>query len=298
MSAIDPKTLVGLLSPTCERALREALLQVVVQRRFVVEVEDLILALLAADAGDVPALLTRHGVDPAPVKVALERALEECRVGNAGKPTFGLQLLALLEQAWTAVSAELGYDKIRGGALLVALARHPEAFGASSWVETLSGVPNLARYPLASLEDSSESAEAGPGAATVATIERQLGNLAGEAFARLRLEPEGYQRVAIAWVPFAGFDFIYARGNEVVLVDTVAGDEVLQGLHTPNGEVLMPGDVMYVLAVVENMRRVRPDVANAVFWALERGDLRYYEVRQPIDGAGALGDIEVREFAL
>lgn len=37
---------------------------------------------------------------------------------------------------------------------------------------------------------------------------RELALLAGEAFARLRLEPEGYHRIEVDFVAFAGFDYV------------------------------------------------------------------------------------------
>lgn len=129
-------------------------------------------------------------------------------------------------------------------------------------------------------------------------IERELALLAGEAFARLRLEPEGYGRVAIESLPLAGFDQVYEHDGNVVLVDTLAADQQLDAVHAMNGQVVEAGTRSYVELMIANMRARAPDAARMIEAALTAGRLRYYEVRQPFEDDGQLADIVVRQFAL
>ncbi len=134
--------------------------------------------------------------------------------------------------------------------------------------------------------------------ADVAAQTRALALLAGEAFARLDLEPHGYRRVEIEYIPLAGFDHIYVHGDDVVLIDTQAADEEPDAAHGLGGGVVEVGTRPYAELMIANMRKRRPDVAQVIATALAAGRLRYFEVRQPIDDAGDLGDIEIRQFAL
>ena len=129
-------------------------------------------------------------------------------------------------------------------------------------------------------------------------LTRDLAILAGETFARLRLEPQGYRRVPVEHIPLAGFDLVYRHDGDVVLIDTLAADEELDAVHAANGGLVEAGTRPYVELMIANMRSKSPEVARTIEVALSSGKLRYFEVHQPIDDAGELGDIAVRQFAL
>lgn len=129
-------------------------------------------------------------------------------------------------------------------------------------------------------------------------LTRKLALLAGEAFARLRLEPQGYRRVAVEYRPLAGFDHVYAHDGDVVLIDTLAADKEFDAVHAQSGQIVEVGTRPYVALMIANMRTRDPDFARIIETALTAGRLRYYEVRQPIDDGGKLEDIVVRQFAL
>lgn len=86
---------------------------------------------------------------------------------------------------------------------------------------------------------------------------------------------------------------MHACGDEVAVLDTLAADQELDGVNDA-----AVGSREYVEYIVANMRAHAPGVAAAVDAALRGGHLKYFEVRQLIDAAGAIGDIEVREFSL
>jgi hypothetical protein len=125
---------------------------------------------------------------------------------------------------------------------------------------------------------------------------RELALLAGEAFAQLRLEPSGFHRVTVEQVPSP--DLVYVHDHDVVLIETLAADEVLRTARAADGRVVEAGTRSYVELAIRNMRANAPEIAKLLETALADGTLRYYEVRQPIDDAGKLGDIAVRQFAV
>ncbi|MFT3696473.1 MAG: hypothetical protein QM831_25255 [Kofleriaceae bacterium] len=124
-------------------------------------------------------------------------------------------------------------------------------------------------------------------------INRRLALIAGEAFCRTVLEPDGYTQIELARVPFASFDFVYERDGDVVVVDTVVGDQELDGLNE-----FAAGSTGYVELIVDAMRANAADVAGRIGGAFAAGRLRYYEVRQLFDDNDELGETEAREFAL
>lgn len=122
---------------------------------------------------------------------------------------------------------------------------------------------------------------------------RGLALLAGEEFARAKLEPDGYRRIDVERRPLAGFDYVYSRGEDVVVIDTLAADQQLDGLADAAA-----GTRCYVERMIANMRTHAPNAAASVEAALRTGRLRYFEVRQSLDDDGDLGEIEIRQFVL
>jgi hypothetical protein len=150
--------------------------------------------------------------------------------------------------------------------------------------------------------ESPPSADAGSAADPAARAREQtraLGMLAGEAFAQLRLEPQGYRRVTLEGRAATDFDLIYVKDHhEPVLIDTRAADEQRETVRGADGRLLERGTRPYIELALANLHKERPELAQQIRTALDAGRLRYFEVRQPIDDEGQLGDIEVRQFAL
>jgi hypothetical protein len=130
-------------------------------------------------------------------------------------------------------------------------------------------------------------------------LERKIALLGGEAFGRTRLEPKGYRLVPLPRDPLASFDFVYENGaGDVILVDTLAADQKLEGFETPQGGYIEQGTRTYVVAVTDRMKRRQAEAAARIASALEAGRLEYFEVRSPILPSGELGNIEIRQFKL
>ncbi|MBW8270235.1 type VI secretion system ATPase TssH [Caldovatus sp. SYSU G05006] len=171
MVAIDLKSLVARLNPTCRRQLEAAAGLTLSRSHYNVEIEHLLLKLVEAPGSDVAAILRKQGTDAGRVAAELTRALDRLRTGNARAPSLSPDLVVLLKEAWLIASLEGGAGRVRSGHLLVALlADEALARAARDSSPSLAALPAEAiRRSLAAFaEGSEEAAEAAAAAADAA----------------------------------------------------------------------------------------------------------------------------------
>jgi type VI secretion system protein VasG len=138
---VDLKALLGRLNPYCKRALETAAGVCVSRGGYEVAVEHLLLVMIDDPDRDFQLICQHYGVDPGRVKKSLQRAVEEGKTGNAGKPVFSPLLLEWFEDAWLIGSVDLGLAEIRSGVLIAALRANPGRYAYGSWADELDAIP-------------------------------------------------------------------------------------------------------------------------------------------------------------
>src|SRR5579871_2275024 len=162
---VDHKTIISRLSGVCRTALEAALGHCMNARHYEATVEHVLLAFLDNADSDVAFLVNHYDLDPARLRQALQRGLEDLRTGNAGRPQFSPVLLDWMQDAWTVGSMDYNYSKIRSGALFLLLVRSPAKYATSNIGNYLEGINkddikvNLAKI----IGDSKEQAESAGG---------------------------------------------------------------------------------------------------------------------------------------
>ncbi|MBT1074162.1 type VI secretion system ATPase TssH [Geobacter grbiciae] len=149
MLTVDLKALISRPNPHCSGALEGAAGLCVARGHYEVTVEHLLARLLEEPVGDLPLILRAFEVDTAAVKSGITRVLDELPAGNSGKPVFSPVLLEWLQAAWLITSLDLGEERIRSGALLLALLGRPLQLTAGRYVDLLMAVGRetlLARF--------------------------------------------------------------------------------------------------------------------------------------------------------
>ena len=163
MITVDIKSLLERLNSFCTRSLEAAAGLCVSRGHYEVTVEHLIAKLLEEPQSDLPLILRHFDIDSSRVQKALDQTLEEFKTGNAAKPVFSPLLLELFQEAWLAGSVDLGENRVRSGALLLAFLNRSTQFATGSYVDILT---TISRDALMAqfwdiLKDSSEKATPG-----------------------------------------------------------------------------------------------------------------------------------------
>ncbi|MBP5857786.1 type VI secretion system ATPase TssH [Marivibrio halodurans] len=122
---LDMKVLVGKLNPTCKRALEQAAQLCVQQTHFHVEIEHLLLKLIAQPESDLTAAFGPHDIDAAALTADLQAAIDGFRRGNTRTPALSPQIADLLQAAWIYSSGTLDQKATRSAALLQAALATP-----------------------------------------------------------------------------------------------------------------------------------------------------------------------------
>jgi len=117
----DLKALIGKLNPVTRKALEKAAELCQASQHFNVEIEHFLTRLLEAPEGEFGRILRYYELDRARLEAELQSALGRFKRGNTRTPTLSPQILDLLEEAWMITSVALGGQKIRSGALVLAL---------------------------------------------------------------------------------------------------------------------------------------------------------------------------------
>ena len=149
MINVDLKALLGRLNPYCTRALETAAGLCVSRGGYEIGVEHLLLVMIDDADRDFQLVCQHYGVDSGRVKKALQRAVEEGKTGNPGKPVFSPILLEWFEDAWLIASVDLRLAEIRSGVLIAALRANPARYAYGSWADELEAIsPEAVRHEL------------------------------------------------------------------------------------------------------------------------------------------------------
>lgn len=137
MLLVELKPLVGRLNAFTKQALEDGVGLCVSRSHYEITVEHLLVKLFDNVQADVALLLRQNGVDAALIKRGIDRALEDMRTGNAGKPAFSPLLLELMQDAWLIASVNLGETRIRSGTVLLAFLARASYYATGDYAEPL-----------------------------------------------------------------------------------------------------------------------------------------------------------------
>ncbi|TBV10816.1 type VI secretion system ATPase TssH [Stutzerimonas kirkiae] len=145
--------LVDRLAPECRSALERAAQRCHQQTHHYVEMEHLLLELLALDDGAFARLLSHFGLTVASVTHELETAQALFKHGNTRTPALSAQTIGVLQDAWLQASLD-GQAAIAPSQLLLALLGREERR-----VLLLNSTPALLRIPLETLREHLQQQE-------------------------------------------------------------------------------------------------------------------------------------------
>ncbi len=138
MAGVDLKGLLGLLNPTCRKALEMAAGNCVNRGHYDVTSEHLLQALLEHPDADAPRVASNtFGGDPARLVKAILPALEQMQTGNTGRPVFSPHMIRWFERAWMLASIDFGLAEIRSGILMLALMENPARYLVGDHIELI-----------------------------------------------------------------------------------------------------------------------------------------------------------------
>ncbi len=140
MITVDIKSLLGRLNAHCTRCLEAAAGYCVSRTHYEVTVEHFLAKLLDEPQSDLPLIFRQFELDPGRVQKAIEETVEEFRTGNAAKPVFSPLLMELFQEAWLLASVDLDENRVRSGAVLMAMLRKPTQFATGGYVDLLTTI--------------------------------------------------------------------------------------------------------------------------------------------------------------
>jgi len=140
MITVDIKSLLGRLNAYCTRCLEAAAGYCVSRTHYEVTVEHLLAKLMEEPQSDLPLIFRQFDLDPGRVQKAIEGTIEEFRTGNAAKPVFSPLLMELFQEAWLVASIDLEENRLRSGAILLALLNKPTQFATGNYVDILTTI--------------------------------------------------------------------------------------------------------------------------------------------------------------
>ena len=135
MVEVELKPLLKRLNRYATQVLEGAAGLCISRGHYEVTVEHMLLKMCDDPGADLPMILNHFDAELPRVQRSLQRAVEDLRSGNAGKPVFSPILVQWIQDAWVLSSIEFSLDQIRSGALVaVAVAQkgrflssdHPE----------------------------------------------------------------------------------------------------------------------------------------------------------------------------
>ncbi|MFP4307138.1 MAG: type VI secretion system ATPase TssH [Desulfococcaceae bacterium] len=163
----DLQTLIDKLNPVCRKGMEKAAELCVSQTHYNVEVEHYLLALLDLPETDLVHLFPHYDIRPEDAIRELRRFIERFRRGNTRTPALSPHILRLLEQSWMLSSLHFDAERIRSGAMLLALLE-TEALRTV----VFEAAPVLKRFPRGRMKEEigellAETPEAEPRAGNV-----------------------------------------------------------------------------------------------------------------------------------
>jgi len=121
MLSIDLKTLISKLNDPCRNALETAAGLCLSRTHYEVDVEHLLVKLLATPDADLERIFRHYELNQTRLSQDLIRSLERLKTGNSRTPALSPRILDLLREAWNLASLNFRAEKIRSGHLLLAL---------------------------------------------------------------------------------------------------------------------------------------------------------------------------------
>ena len=140
MTGVDLKALLEKSNAFSTQALTTAAGQAVTRTHYEVTIEHFFLACLADEQSDIPLILERFGIDIAKAQRLLNQALDDFRLGNAGRPVFSPLLIELLENSWLISSVDLNLAQIRSGAVFLAFLRKPAVYAQGAYSDIFAAI--------------------------------------------------------------------------------------------------------------------------------------------------------------
>jgi type VI secretion system protein VasG len=140
MISVDIKSLLGRLNSYCTSSLEAAAGLCVTRTHYEVAMEHLLLKLLENPQSDLPLILRHFDIDGGRVQKSIDQSLEEFKTGNAAKPVFSPVLMELFQEAWLVSSVDLGENRVRSGALMLAFLNRSTQFTSGRFAELLNAV--------------------------------------------------------------------------------------------------------------------------------------------------------------
>ena len=140
MISVDLRNLLSKLDTFSTNALHNAAGLSVSLSNYEVSVEHFFIKCIEEVNSDLPLIFKQYGVESARVTATLSDVLQDFKTGNSGKPVFSPMLLELFEDAWMIASVELGENRIRSGAVLLAFLAKPNFYASGSYADLFSGI--------------------------------------------------------------------------------------------------------------------------------------------------------------
>lgn len=125
VKAEDLRKLIARADPNLVRAFMGATSLCQSRAHFEVTPEHLLLRMLDDTVGDVTQIFNTFKVDRAQIRRALQRILEGLPSGHRGKPALSPKVVELFQSA-AVMGDEFGFEQIRSGLMILALALNPE----------------------------------------------------------------------------------------------------------------------------------------------------------------------------
>ncbi|MFG1392039.1 type VI secretion system ATPase TssH [Xanthobacter agilis] len=141
MLSLDLKSLLDRLGVYPKRSLETAAGLAVGRGHYEVTVEHLLLTMVDDADRDLPLALRHFEVDVPLLKRRLQRAVEDMKAGNPGRPVFASSLIEVITDAWLIGSVELAQGAVRSGTVLLAILQNTNRFGLADWWDVLRRVP-------------------------------------------------------------------------------------------------------------------------------------------------------------
>lgn len=185
MASVDMKLLRQQLNSVCVRALESAAGTCINRTHYEITIEHMLAPLLDMGNCDLLCVFDHFKVDVSKVRGAINRCLDELKIGNSGRPQFSPFLADWLSDGWQIGSLELGQRNIRSGALLLALVRNRNRAFFTDYTDELSKLVEgelKARFAQITAASTENQAAAQPGVGAVGLAAGPAGT--GEALAQ------------------------------------------------------------------------------------------------------------------
>lgn len=123
---INLKSLISKLDASTRKAMESAANVALSRTHHEVDIEHVLLELLAASEDELLRLLKAYSIDVQRFQADLLASLEHFRTGNTRNPVLSRNILRWLETAWLVASVDYGADRLGSGFLLLALVSDEE----------------------------------------------------------------------------------------------------------------------------------------------------------------------------